>query len=546
MNSNGELFFCGPGTPPAVTFASFVPLPDSALLAHITFPPDSALTSLVGGIRVGIDSASASLARSVAVLQNQVSELVGVWNFRTFSMNTFQDSHLSNGRALPQDLDASIRRVHLEWAWPFVINVTAVFGMLTTQQREALDDANKTIDDCVVWVVKMIPPGVWSFLMSFLSWLQISVMQCITAVAWHMWPDRFRVSYWSLTWHLPFDLAIAVAVVLLGLDAAKALALILQSLWLDFVCPLLDIEDTIRPPREVLAFRAFTVALPGELAGNTLCQNIPGAYAQMRSNTTARLPDELVPPSSSFDITIHRHPDGLPHVGKRPLRPVILTDPLGTLPSGSDEPLLTPFSWLPGQPALHPVLGDMEQQDAKIRVRVAVSAAVIRGVSQRQANRQSPVIGHGVPEGSLTAAFLSSTDTADLRASAAAVGLGSTILPLVMSPSSIHAVADPNSVLRAATLISVFRCPALPLQQCPTLTGRYKSASNLLAAAERRILWLAVPEMWRFDEPDELSRYCDEVRVRHRLALLADDMDASVFDHALQVRPNEARSTLFE
>lgn len=155
-------------------------------------------------------------------------------------------------------------------------------------------------------------------------------------------------------------------------------------------------------------------------------------------------------------------------------------------------------------------------------------------------SRVIPATAH-VPAARLSAVRLVSPERsagalADPPARAAAAGIGATVLPILTAPAVIQPVVDPNSVLRAATLVSVFRCPALPLHQAPIAAGRARSAAQLLAAAERRVLWLAVPEMWRFQEPEELSRYSDEVRVRHRLALLADDMDATVFDHATQAQ----------
>lgn len=405
-----------------------------------------------------------------------------------------------------------------------------------------------------------------SAVLQFASWLSGHASYCITHAAWLLWPQRFRVSYWYIPWHLPLDLAVALAVVLLGLDAAKAMALILQSLWLDFICPALGIEGLVRPPRETLAFRAFAVALPREETASDK-HSVHDFADTDRSELSSEVLDGtlhfgsnrrfcvLYPPSASFNLTIHRHPDGLPHVGKRPLRPLMLLDPLGTLPTGGDDHVLLPFAWRPGQPVGHPYLGDAVG-DVRIRVEIStvargVSAALgprtmsVASPSPVQANPAAVLVPESRPDvasGDGSVPMRASAEAPrgvvnpnDMFAMAASLGIDSTFLPIIIAPAIMQPVQDPNSVLRAATLTSVFRCPALPLQHAVLETGRTRSAAQLLAAAERRVLWLSVPEMWKFQEPDELSRFSDEVRVRHRLALLADDMDTSVFDHAAQV-----------
>ncbi len=60
------------------------------------------------------------------------------------------------------------------------------------------------------------------------KWLGWLIAQCTVFMTNLMWPDRFRVSYAYLPWHLPIDLAVALIIVLLGLDAAKSFALIVQ------------------------------------------------------------------------------------------------------------------------------------------------------------------------------------------------------------------------------------------------------------------------------------------------------------------------------
>ena len=452
-------------------------------------------------------------------------------------------------------------RAALSWSWPLAALWSDAAG-----SSNALATSASVLQTFWLRCIEVTPPAT----LHFASWLSGYASYCITNAAWLLWPQRFRVSYWYIPWHLPLDLAVALAVVLLGLDAAKAMALILQSLWLDFICPALGIEGLVRPPRETLAFRAFAVALPREDTASdkhsvhdfavteTVCS---GALDSTLHGGSSRRSSVLYPSSASFNLTIHRHPDGLPHVGKRPLRPLMLLDPLGTLPTGGDDHVLLPYAWRPGQPVGHPYLGDSVGDAVRIRVDISTMA---RGVSVAMDPRTKSVASPSPPQanpvevlvpesqlrpdagGSVAKPIRASVealrgvvDPNDMFAEAASLGIDSTFFPIIIAHAVMQPVQDPNSVLRAATLTSVFRCPALPLQHALLETGLTRSAAQLLAAAERRVLWLSVPEMWKFQEPDELSRYSDEVRVRHRLALLADDMDTSVFDHAAQVsRPS--------
>jgi hypothetical protein len=368
-----------------------------------------------------------------------------------------------------------------------------------------------------------------------------------------------------------------------------------QSLWLDFICPLLRIEDILLPPRETLAFRAFA---------KPLCPS----SKPLQLPATPSVRPSLYPASASLDIVLHRHMDGLPNVGKKPLRPMFHLSSMGTIASSAEDPVLMPFRWRPGvDGTTHPLLGDAATGAGRIRLDVGIAVhrlgspgfapgatslvmdgrgsgenrGIPGGEGAREAastavsahmhaetigsrrvppRRQSAVslrsAGAGAAAPSATsgaggdphrpshihaavdsfASRISSTgsedvlSTPDLFEFAASIGLAP-VLPLLLSTMPLQPLADPNDVLRAATLLSSFHRPALPVTH-ERLRGAPRSAAQQLAAAERRVLWLAVPEMWRFDESDELARYSDEVRVRHRLALLADDMEPSVFDVA--------------
>lgn len=81
IESTGVLRNCGLAPPPAITFASFLPLPGSSLLAHVQAPRDSALTSVLSGLRIGVDKHALILDHYVSVLRSQVRGVRWVWDF---------------------------------------------------------------------------------------------------------------------------------------------------------------------------------------------------------------------------------------------------------------------------------------------------------------------------------------------------------------------------------------------------------------------------------------------------------------------------------
>ena len=80
FDPTGVLRNCGLAPPPAITFASFIPLPGSSLLAHVPAPRDSALTSVLSGLRIGVDKHSTILDHYISVLLSQVRGSRWVWD----------------------------------------------------------------------------------------------------------------------------------------------------------------------------------------------------------------------------------------------------------------------------------------------------------------------------------------------------------------------------------------------------------------------------------------------------------------------------------
>jgi hypothetical protein len=197
IGADGMMRRCGVSLPPTVLFASYLPPPGVGLLLHIPAPQDALMTTLLTGARVGTDAGSVSLAHYSGILQ-----MMGV-------------------------PDASLPAVRLSLQAP------VAFANFSAPLRALSVGISGSFRAWMRSIAAFAPSSLVSVAATMVEGFVAAISQCTSFCVKLLWPDRFRVSYAYLPWHLPFDLAIALIIIILGLDAAKAFALIVQVRNLD-------------------------------------------------------------------------------------------------------------------------------------------------------------------------------------------------------------------------------------------------------------------------------------------------------------------------
>jgi hypothetical protein len=226
VDSRGFVRKCGVTLPPVVLMGTFLPPPAAALLLHVPFPREALLTAIVTGVHVGVGMPSASLAHYGGILRSLVSFLrrhllPQLPSAHAITTTTYKNNNnqppLPSTRSASQELpDPNLPRAKLtlDFAW----NATDTAFELTT----------RAVNLTKALIPSIVPAAVLGAVASAIKVSGDIVAYCTSTVIRFLWPDHFRVSYAYLPWHLPVDLAIALLIILVGLEAAKAFALIVQ------------------------------------------------------------------------------------------------------------------------------------------------------------------------------------------------------------------------------------------------------------------------------------------------------------------------------